>query len=112
MDNDKAAEARGISFLEDLDELIRERMAKKPPDSYVASLVSAGDKRLAQKLGEEAVELALAVTAGDTAEQIEEAADLLFHLLVLLNAKGIRLEQVTELLEQRHAARNQADAEL
>jgi len=80
-------------------------MAEKSPESYVASLVSAGDKRLAQKLGEEAVELALAVAAGDRAEQLEEAADLLVHLLVLLNAKGIRLEQVAALLEERHAAR-------
>jgi phosphoribosyl-ATP pyrophosphohydrolase len=45
------------------------------------------------------------VAAGDRAEQLEEAADLLFHLLVLLNAKGIRLERVVALLEQRHAAR-------
>jgi phosphoribosyl-ATP pyrophosphohydrolase/phosphoribosyl-AMP cyclohydrolase len=105
MNNGQATQRGGIHFLEDLDELVRQRMVTKPPDSYVASLVSAGDKRLAQKLGEEAVELALAVTAGDRAEQLEEAADVLFHLLVLLNAKGIRLEQVVALLEQRHAAR-------
>jgi phosphoribosyl-ATP pyrophosphohydrolase/phosphoribosyl-AMP cyclohydrolase len=105
VDNDQVTRRAGIHFLEDLDELIRQRMAEKSPESYVASLVSAGDKRLAQKLGEEAVELALAVAAGDRAEQLEEAADLLFHLLVLLNAKGIRLEQVAALLEERHAAR-------
>jgi phosphoribosyl-ATP pyrophosphohydrolase len=100
----------GIHFLTELDSLIRQRIVQKSPNSYVASLVSAGDKRLAQKLGEEAVELALAVAAGDRAEQLEEAADLLFHLLVLLNAKGIRLDQVVTLLEQRHAARQSADA--
>jgi phosphoribosyl-ATP pyrophosphohydrolase/phosphoribosyl-AMP cyclohydrolase len=105
MNNDQVRQRGRIRFLEDLEELVRQRMATKPPDSYVASLVSAGDKRLAQKLGEEAVELALAAAAGDRAEQLEEAADLLFHLLVLLNAKGIRLEQVVALLEQRHAAR-------
>jgi phosphoribosyl-ATP pyrophosphohydrolase len=105
MDNDEVRPGAGISFIEDLDELIRQRMVQKLPNSYVASLVSAGDKRLAQKLGEEAVELALAVTAGDRTEQLEEAADLVFHLLVLLNAKGIRLAQVAALLEQRHAAR-------
>ena len=105
MDNDQVTRRAGIHFLEDLDELIRQRMAEKSPESYVASLVSAGDKRLAQKLGEEAVELALAVVAGDRAEQLEEAADLLVHLLVLLNAKGIRLEQVAALLGERHAAR-------
>ena len=95
----------GIRFLASLDELIRERMATRPENSYVASLVASGDKRLAQKLGEEAVELAIAVTAGDRDEQLEEAADLLFHMLVALNAKGIRLEQVTTVLERRHAGR-------
>jgi phosphoribosyl-ATP pyrophosphohydrolase len=105
MDKANAGPADSIRFLTELDHLIRQRIVQKSPGSYVASLVSAGDKRLAQKLGEEAVELALAVAAGDRAEQLEEAADLLFHLLVLLNAKGIRLEQVVALLEQRHAAR-------
>jgi phosphoribosyl-ATP pyrophosphohydrolase/phosphoribosyl-AMP cyclohydrolase len=105
MSSDGKTSGRGIDFLEVLDEVIRQRMVLKSPGSYVASLVLAGDKRLAQKLGEEAVELALAVAAGDRPEQLEEAADLLFHLLVLLNAKGIRLEEVAGLLERRHAAR-------
>jgi phosphoribosyl-ATP pyrophosphohydrolase len=105
MNPDSGTEDDGIRFLSYLDELIRERMVQKPANSYVASLASAGDKRLAQKLGEEAVELALAVAAGERTEQLEEAADLLFHLLVLLNAKGIRLEHVAALLEQRHASR-------
>ena len=97
------SEPDGIRFLASLDELIRERMAARPADSYVASLVASGDKRLAQKLGEEAVELAIAVTAGDRDEQLGEAADLLFHMLVALNAKGVRLEHVSAVLEQRHA---------
>ena len=95
----------GIAFLSRLDKLIRERMVQKPEDSYVASLLASGDKRMAQKLGEEAIELAIAVTAGDRNEQLDEAADLLFHMLVLLNAKGIRLEHVSALLEQRHSSR-------
>jgi phosphoribosyl-ATP pyrophosphohydrolase len=98
--------AEGTRFLADLDELIRQRIREPVAGSYVASLVDAGDKRLAQKIGEEAVELAIAVTAGDRTEQAEEAADLLFHLLVLLNAKGIPLADVTALLEQRHRARS------
>lgn len=93
----------GTRFLASLEALIRERLATNPEGSYVASLVAAGDKRLAQKLGEEAVELVIAVAAGDRSEQLDEAADLLFHLLVLLNAHGIRLEDVTKVLEQRHA---------
>lgn len=95
----------GIAFLSRLDKLIRERMVQKPENSYVASLLASGDKRMAQKLGEEAIELAIAVTAGDRNEQLDEAADLLFHMLVLLNAKGIRLEHVSALLEQRHSSR-------
>jgi phosphoribosyl-ATP pyrophosphohydrolase len=103
MSTDTDSRQDGIAFLSSLDELIRERMATRPANSYVASLIASGDKRLAQKLGEEAVELAIAVTAGDRDEQLEEAADLLFHILVALNAKGIRLEHVTAVLEQRHA---------
>ncbi|MEX2124279.1 MAG: phosphoribosyl-ATP diphosphatase [Woeseia sp.] len=104
MDKDNAPATAGTAFLTILEGVIRQRINEQPPDSYVASLAAAGDKRLAQKLGEEAVELALAVTAGDTAEQLEEAADLLFHLLVLLNAKGMRLADVTAILQQRHAS--------
>ena len=103
MTNDSHSRHDRIHFLENLDELIRDRIATNPDNSYVASLVASGDKRLAQKVGEEAVELAIAVTAGDRDEQIGEAADLLFHVLVLLNAKGIRLEHVAAVLEQRHA---------
>jgi phosphoribosyl-ATP pyrophosphohydrolase/phosphoribosyl-AMP cyclohydrolase len=105
MNTDSGTVDDSIRFLSYLDEVIRERMVQKPANSYVASLASAGDKRLAQKIGEEAIELALAVAAGERAEQLEEAADLLFHLLVLLNAKGIRLAHVAALLEQRHASR-------
>lgn len=104
MNTDSGTVDDSIRFLSYLDEVIRERMVQKPANSYVASLASAGDKRLAQKIGEEAIELALAVAAGERAEQLEEAADLLFHLLVLLNAKGIRLAHVAALLEQRHAS--------
>jgi phosphoribosyl-ATP pyrophosphohydrolase/phosphoribosyl-AMP cyclohydrolase len=103
--NSDPAAACGIQFLEQLDEVIRQRMVTRSPGSYVASLISSGDKRLAQKLGEEAVELALAAASGDREEQLEESADLLFHLLVLLNAKGIRLDEVVALLARRHAAR-------
>jgi phosphoribosyl-ATP pyrophosphohydrolase/phosphoribosyl-AMP cyclohydrolase len=105
MSTDAGNSTEGIRFLADLDELIRQRISRRSPGSYVASLVAAGDKRLAQKIGEEAVELAIAVTAGDRAEQSEEAADLLFHLLVLLNAKGITLADIASVLEQRHSSR-------
>ncbi|HWM29819.1 MAG TPA: phosphoribosyl-ATP diphosphatase [Woeseiaceae bacterium] len=105
MENDSASPVASIAFLTVLEDTIRQRIQEPSPDSYVASLVAAGDKRLAQKLGEEAVELALAAVAGDQAEQLEEAADLLFHLLVLLNAKRMSLADVTAKLEQRHLSR-------
>lgn len=105
MDSNQTAPRHGLEFLEYLEDVIRQRAVTGSRDSYVASLVLAGDKRLAQKLGEEAVELAIAATAGGRAEQVEEAADLLFHLLVLLNAKDIRLDQVVATLRHRHEAR-------
>ena len=105
MENDSASPIASLAFLTVLEDTIRQRIQEPSPHSYVAALVSAGDKRLAQKLGEEAVELALAAVAGDKTEQLEEAADLLFHLLVLLNAKGMSLAEITAKLEQRHLSR-------
>jgi phosphoribosyl-ATP pyrophosphohydrolase/phosphoribosyl-AMP cyclohydrolase len=100
------AEKRGeLDFLIALEEIIEERLASRPADSYVAKLAAAGERRLAQKLGEEAIELALAAAAGSKEEQREEAADLVFHLLVLLKAQGIRLADIAGILEQRHKAR-------
>ena len=93
-----------ISFLTELEQTIRARLDEKPDDSYTARLVASGDKRVAQKVGEEALELALAATAGDREEQLEEAADLIYHLLVLLNSKDIQLADVTRVLQDRHAS--------
>jgi len=93
-----------IRFLPQLEQIIRDRIENPSDDSYTSQLIAAGDKRLAQKVGEEAIELAIAVTAGDTEEQLDEAADLVFHLLVLLHAKGHSLGDVAERLRQRHAS--------
>ena len=91
-----------IKFLTTLENIVRQRLEDKPNDSYTAQLVSKGDRRVAQKVGEEAIELALAAAAGDRGEQLEEAADLVFHLLVLLASKGISLADVAEMLRIRH----------
>lgn len=96
-----------ISFLSRLEQIILERLEERSATSYTARLVASGDKRVAQKMGEEAIELALAATAGDKDEQLEEAADLVYHLLVLLNSKDIRLADVAQVLCRRHAV-NQA----
>lgn len=91
-----------IDFLETLESVIQSRMDDPPEGSYTASLVAAGPKRIAQKVGEEGVELALAAVAGDRDETIDEAADLVYHLLVLLNSGDISLADVAEKLKARH----------
>ena len=94
--------ATNIAFLAKLEAVIAQRAAEKPEASYTARLLERGVARVAQKVGEEGVELALA-GVGETAEKVtEEAADLLFHLLVLLRARGLTLSQVVEKLESRH----------
>ena len=93
-----------IRFLQTLEGIIRSRLDERPDASYTARLAADGDKRIAQKVGEEATELALAAVAGDREEQLEEAADLLFHVLLLLNVKGITLGDVTDVLESRHSS--------
>ena len=82
--------------------LIRHREQERPTDSYTTRLFEAGPKRIAQKVGEEGVETALAGAAGDRAELAEEAADLVYHLLVLLRSKEISISDVSALLAQRH----------
>lgn len=93
---------QNINFLNDLENVILQRLDEQADSSYTAGLVAAGGKRVAQKVGEEAVELALAAVAGERDEQISEAADLLFHTLVLLNSNGIRLADVVAELAARH----------
>jgi len=91
-----------IGFLSELEHVIRERISSPKEGSYTSQLVASGDKRVAQKLGEEAIELALATVSGDRDEQLEEAADLLYHFLVLLNSKSISLADVVAKLSERH----------
>lgn len=92
-----------INFLQTLEDVIRERRHAVPTDSYTARLLAAGARRIAQKVGEEGVELALAAVSGDREEAINEAADLFYHVLVLLTAEDIRLAEVVAALEERHA---------
>lgn len=99
---DRNAEIPGFGFVGQLESLIRDRMEHRKNGSYTAQLVAQGEKRVAQKVGEEAIELILAATAGDQNEQLEEAADLVYHLLVLLACKGISLSDVSATLRKRH----------
>lgn len=95
-----------IRFLSDLESIIRRRIEERPDGSYTASLIASGDKRVAQKVGEEALELALALVDGNEAELLDEAADLVFHLQVLLASRNLRLADVSEKLAERHAAQS------
>lgn len=91
-----------LEFLQRLETVIADRLDNPDPGSYTAQLAAAGDKRIAQKVGEEAVELALASVAGNPDEILDEAADLVYHLLVLLNTRGLQLTDVVKTLEGRH----------
>ena len=93
-----------LNFLATLEGIIQERLQNPSEESYTSRLASAGQKRIAQKVGEEAIELVLAAVDGDRAEVIEEAADLMYHLLVLLNNQGIEFADVVAALEARSPA--------
>jgi len=89
--------------LADLARLVAERAAASPEQSYTAKLVAGGPARAAKKLGEEAVEAAIAAVQGDRAALTAEAADVLYHLLVVLQAGGVPLQDVMAELERRTA---------
>ncbi|HME40144.1 MAG TPA: bifunctional phosphoribosyl-AMP cyclohydrolase/phosphoribosyl-ATP diphosphatase HisIE [Steroidobacteraceae bacterium] len=98
--------AQQMAFLGQLEQVIAQRIATRPPGSYTAKLLAEGPRRIAQKVGEEGLELALAGVAQSDPEIIGEAADLLFHMLLLLKVKGLSLAQVIGELEARHAGRD------
>ncbi|MCP4299867.1 MAG: phosphoribosyl-ATP diphosphatase [Gammaproteobacteria bacterium] len=94
--------ASDLKFISDLEAIVRGRFRNPSDSSYTAKLVAAGTKRIAQKVGEEAVELALAATSDDREETLDEAADLVYHLIVLLANQGLSLSDVAARLESRH----------
>jgi len=91
------------NFLLYLEEIIRLRRQASPDESYVAKLFAKGLNKIAQKVGEEAVELVIEAKDNDESLFLNESADLLFHYLVLLNAKGYQLQDVISILEKRHS---------
>ena len=91
-----------LGFLAELDALVAARHAERPAGSYTSELFDGGIRRMAQKVGEEGVETALAAVAQDDAALLGEAADLLFHLTVALRARGLGLADVTAVLARRH----------
>lgn len=99
------ADAEGLAFLGKLDDIIAERIRLRPAGSYTAKLLAQGTRRIAQKVGEEGLEVALAAVAQSDQELIGETADLLFHTLLLLNVKKLSLQHVVRELELRHRSR-------
>jgi phosphoribosyl-AMP cyclohydrolase / phosphoribosyl-ATP pyrophosphohydrolase len=97
--------AQDLAFLGTLEQIVAQRIAARPEGSYTAKLLDAGLTRIAQKVGEEGLELALAAVTQSDGEIIGEAADLLFHTALLLKVKGLSLAQVVAELESRHSAR-------
>ena len=89
--------------LSDLEAIVATRAASDDPSSYTRKLVGKGMSRAAKKLGEEAVEAALAAVGGDGTELRNEAADLLYHLLVVLHLAGVPLDDVMGELQSRTA---------
>lgn len=90
-----------MDILDHLEQVIAERRTASPETSYVAKLHARGLPVIARKLGEEGVEAAVALLSADDAELVGEAADIVFHLLVALNARGLSLADVKAELERR-----------
>lgn len=90
------------NFLSELEQVIASRKSDAPEDSYTAQLFSRGTTKIAQKVGEEGVEVALAAVAETKQDLLGECADLFYHTLVLLQDKNIELSEVMAVLQQRH----------
>ena len=91
-----------INFLTSLQDFIEKRHREMPEKSYTTSLFQAGINRMAQKVGEEAVETVIEATNGTDERLIYEASDMLYHLIVLLTSKGMRIEDLARELQKRH----------
>ncbi|HNS88014.1 MAG TPA: phosphoribosyl-ATP diphosphatase, partial [Parvularculaceae bacterium] len=96
-----AEEAPGLGRLGALERTIALRANASPEESWTARLIQSGVRRIAQKVGEEGVECALAGAAGDEEEVLNEAADLLYHLTVLLHVRGLSIDDVVAVLAAR-----------
>lgn len=98
----QATAAENLAFFAELEAIIARRITEKPQGSYTARLCAAGPSRIAQKIGEEGVEVALAAAAGEDSRIVSESADLVYHLLLLLKSRDLSLEDVVQTLESRH----------
>ncbi len=99
---DKYSFKQAFDFLGHLGRVIADRRSESGDSSYTARLLESGPKRIAQKVGEEAVELALEASGGSRENLVDEAADLVYHLMVLLESRDLSLADVSEALRRRH----------
>jgi phosphoribosyl-AMP cyclohydrolase / phosphoribosyl-ATP pyrophosphohydrolase len=97
--------AERLAFLGTLERVIERRIAESPQGSYTARLFAEGPKRIAQKVGEEGLEVALAAAVETDDKVVAESADLIFHLLVLLRSRGLSFQSVVTELQSRHATK-------
>jgi phosphoribosyl-ATP pyrophosphohydrolase/phosphoribosyl-AMP cyclohydrolase len=95
-------EANPLLFLTELQDFIGQRKEQMPEGSYTTKLFRDGVNKIAQKVGEEALETVIEATNGTKEQLVYEASDMIYHLLVLLTEKGLRIEQVAQELQQRH----------
>jgi phosphoribosyl-AMP cyclohydrolase / phosphoribosyl-ATP pyrophosphohydrolase len=103
--NDAVTQGEHLAFLSTLEGVIEKRIAESPQGSYTARLFAEGPKRIAQKVGEEGLEVALAAVAETDDKVISESADLIFHLLVLLRSRGLSFQSIVAELQSRHATK-------
>lgn len=96
--------SQDIMFLKELQDFICQRHAEMPEKSYTTTLFKSGVNKMAQKVGEEAVETIIEACNGTDERLIYEGADLLYHLIVLLTSKGYRIEDLARELKERHSA--------
>ena len=95
-------ESNSLQFLTELQDFIDQRYQEMPEGSYTTSLFKKGINKIAQKVGEEALETVIEATNGTSENLIYEASDMLYHLIVLLTSKGMRIEQIVDELHKRH----------
>lgn len=104
--------ASTLGFIEYLEEVIESRKQANSNESYTAKLLAAGSKRIAKKVGEEAVELALEAENGTNERLLDETADLIYHTLVLLSSRNLSFNRVIETLKARHSESKISDAQV
>lgn len=102
-EKNEATGTEDLMFLRQLQDVIDRRHVEMPEKSYTTSLFQSGINRMAQKVGEEAIEMIIEATNGTNDRMVYEGSDMIYHLMVLLTSKGLRIEDLIRELKQRHS---------